>query len=347
MSSKRSNATGANATALGDAIIAIPPSNPPSRAASPTRKQRGRPKNTTTKSQKGNGNLELGKKKEDETDRDEEEEEEDEEGEVFATPTNKAIHALVHTIPDWAEELRGELEGGNPRLEDILRLLPCLLDAWAAERATLSQERKDLERERKALKADQLSNKTKLDDFEKRLTHLQREVQSSKNRNIKADIRSTDNCLLIRGVPTRAVNETRKQTQEVVSNLLAELGVKDEVEIASAERLPAKNVMNGASQATSSGSINKNAPTIRIQLAEAKMKFTLYKALPKWRRPKELAQLRVQQEYPYVLRALNEKLEKEAYELRKKGFKTRVQLKGTTLVLFKKGRSDAEFLACE
>jgi hypothetical protein len=345
MSSKRPNATGANATALGrdagrDAVIMIPPSNPPSRATSPVRKARGRPRNTAPAGDK----KEKGAKEKGEV---EDEEEEGEGEEIFATPTNKShTQAQVHTIPDWAEELRGELEGGNPKLEDILRLLPCLLDAWSAERATLAQERKDLERERKAMRAEQSDNKSKLIDFEKRLTHLQREVQSTKNRNIKADIHSTDHCLLVRGVPARGENESKKQTQEVVANLLAELGVGDEVKFMSAERLQTKKVVNGATQ-TSASAAAKNAPTIRIQLVEAKMKFALYKALPKWKRPKELAQLRVQQEYPAVLRALNEKLEKEAFELRKNGYKTRVQLKGLTLMLYKKGRADAEFLACE
>jgi hypothetical protein len=48
----------------------------------------------------------------------------------------------------------------------------------------------------------------------------------------------------------------------------------------------------------------------------------------------------------YLLSVLNDKLEKEAFQLRQNGFKMRVHLKGATLILLKKVRVDVDFVEC-
>jgi hypothetical protein len=336
MSRRGQLATGANATSVAkpaSVTVQMPASQPPSRQSSPVR----RPSLLSN----AKGKKPRGKKSPNE----EKEGEEEEEGEgERASGVNEES---IHTIPDWAEELRNEIAGGNPSLENIMRLIPCLLDNWAAERGSLAVERKSMAEERKRFLSIQNETEQRLKTLEKGLNHLQREAVSAKNRHTKNDLRSTDNCLLIRGVPARSPNERKEITMGTIGEILADLKVENEVKVTSAERLVSKkggeSARDGKNAPLAANAGNENAPTIRIKLQDAAMKYVLYKALPKWNRPRDLQKFRVQQEYPQSMRGANDKLEKIAYDLRQAGFKTRIQLKGVNLELLKKGKSDAEF----
>jgi hypothetical protein len=243
---------------------------------------------------------------------------------------------------DWCTILEAELAEGKVDPNKLAEILPALLASWKAEREASKKELHMLRKERDKILADSQKANKALQTIEKKVDGVQKEMASLKNKDLRSEIKKKDACLILRGIPLRCKvgneNESNVDTKNAVKELLNSMKL-DKIKVAAVERLP-----QGKKQKNSERPANPNwVPAVRLQLADASMKFDIYKALPTWQRPAGLAKLRVQQEYPACLRGINEKLEKEAYELRRAGFKTRIVLKNTTLKLLKRAQGENEF----
>ena len=178
-------------------------------------------------------------------------------------------------------------------------------------------------------------------DLHDRVEALENIIDKHEENHKRSEMDKVKHSVIIKGLPyhkdAKDGYETRKQTQEVVSKLLAtleagtEVGVTDSIPFAQNDD-------------------HKDKPAhVRLTVSTAKQKAKLYESLTKSSKKanykKNYSKISVNDEVPSYLRSKQIKLEKQAYDIRKKdkSVRTRVFLKGTDIVLKIKGKLDQMF----
>lgn len=204
----------------------------------------------------------------------------------------------------------------------------------AKEIDDLKAKIKILQDENKALKTDNEEIKNQLESVEKMLT---RQDDTRK----RQEIEKTKLSVIIKGVPIHkdvkdGEGETRKQTTEVMKNLLTQLDVANEISFPEIVRFKASEKSKG-----------KGPELIKLTFSSTKHKAKLFEALAKAKDKgkKNIPKVSVTDEIPSFLREKQSKLEKLAYDIRQgiKSTKTRIFFKGTSIVLKCKKEGETAF----
>ena len=178
-----------------------------------------------------------------------------------------------------------------------------------------------------------------------RVETLESTIQKHEETNKRAEMDKVRHSVIIKGLPyhkdAKDGHETRRQTQETISKLLATMEAGTEVGVTESIRF-------------SQNDDHKDKPAlVRLTVSTSKQKAKLYESLTKSSKKasykKTYAKISVNDEVPSYLRSKQIKLEKQAYEIRKKNktVRTRVFLKGTDIVLKVKGKEDNMFRELE
>ena len=178
-----------------------------------------------------------------------------------------------------------------------------------------------------------------------RIENLEKQIEVHNENHKKNEMERIKHSVIIKSLPyhkdAKDGYETRKQTQEVITKLLATMEAGTEVGVTDSVRY-------------SQNKDHKNKPgLVRLTVSTAKQKAKIYECLTKASKKssykKTYAKISVNDEIPTFLRAKQIKLEKQAYEIRKKDktMRTRVFLKGTDIVLKVKGKTDNAFRELE
>ena len=174
-----------------------------------------------------------------------------------------------------------------------------------------------------------------------RVESLENENQKHEENHKRSEMDKVRHSVIIKGLPyhkdSKDGHETRRQTQETVSKLLATLEAGTEVGVKDSVRFTQNDD-------------HKDKPAlVRLTVSTSKQKAKLYESLTKSSKKanykKNYAKLSVNDEVPSYLRSKQIQLEKQAYELRKKdkSIRTRVFLKGTDIVLKVKEKGEQMF----
>ena len=179
------------------------------------------------------------------------------------------------------------------------------------------------------------------DGLKARVKTLEGQINKHEENHKRNEMDRIKNSVIIKNLPyhkdAKDGHETRKQTQEVITKLLATMEAGTEVGVTDSLRFG-----QNADHADKPG-------LVRLTVSTSKQKAKIYEALTKASKKssykKTYAKISVNDEIPAYLRQKQIKLEKQAYEIRKKDktMRTRVFLKGTDIVLKIKGKTDNYF----
>ena len=178
-----------------------------------------------------------------------------------------------------------------------------------------------------------------------RIEALESQIKIQNENHKKNEMDRVKHSVIIKGLSyhkdAKDGYESRKQTQEVVTKLLATMEAGTEVGVTDSIRY-------------SRSKDHKDKPgLVKLTVSTSKQKAKIYECLTKASKKanykKNYAKISVNDEIPTYLRAKQIQLEKQAYEIRKKDktMRTRVFLKGTDIVLKVKGKTDNTFRELE
>ena len=199
--------------------------------------------------------------------------------------------------------------------------------------ADLLDKFEKLEKAQKALEAENKTLREKVDKLEK-AANRQSDIAK------RAEIEKTKTSVIIKGVPVHkdvrpGEAENRKQTGEVISNLLKSLDIGNDLGHHEAIRFKPSEKSKG-----------KGPEFVKLTVSTVKHKATLYEALAKAKdKKKKIPKVSVTDEVPNFLREKHAQLDEAAYNLRQKvkGIKTRIFFKGCTIVLKAKKAGEDSF----
>ena len=228
----------------------------------------------------------------------------------------------------------------NNNLKELINEQKEEIEAIKAQNIQLSKDIKDMKKEEfEAIKAKntQLSNDIK--EMKKDNQKMAKDNKDAKEHQYKKayqnENRSVASHLILKNVAMAEENESKNQTEGIVEELLQDLGVDRNVEVAEVTRFTKSKKATG----------NK-PPVIRVKLSNPGMKAKVFQKVSTLKDSEKFNRISIQNEYPAMIRRQYQAREKEAWGIRKKSkntTRTRIEVKDGRPVLTVKTAKDQEF----
>lgn len=191
--------------------------------------------------------------------------------------------------------------------------------------------------------------KTSYGKLEKRLDNLCKDqLQSNKIRKDleryqrnedSKELRARQANVVIKGY-TAAEGETQEDLKKAIISTMTDMGLKNKVTIVNVKRLVPKAV---PPTKEASSEKKKIIPNVHVQFGSLEEKLCMYKALGKWGNTPKAKGLSFCPDLPPSMIRRQKELEKQAFDLREEGKRTKIKIIRGQLQLLQKDASDSNF----